>query len=78
MMRAAGTHHISRRQQGKVTKPLAVQDARESLITATVREFFPATDDFAGGEFKGTIEGVDAKVTQEDGSIAKGIFYRVK
>ena len=77
-MRAAGTHYISRRQKGNLTEPLTVQEARESLIAATVRKFFPATDDFAGGEFNGTIEGVDAKVTQEDGSIAKGIFYRVK
>lgn len=77
-MRAAATHFMSRRQKGKLTEPLTVQDARQSFIAASVRKSFPAIDGFAGGAFNGTVEGVDAKVTQEDGSIAKGIFYRVK
>ena len=77
-MRAAGAHNVSRRQHSKLVEPLTVQDARQSFIAATVRKFSPASDDFAGGEFNGAVEGVDAKVTQEDGSVAKGIFYRVK
>lgn len=77
-MRASGAHFMSRRQKSKLVEPATVQDARQSLIAATVRKAFPATDDCAGGDFHGTVEGVDSKVTQEDGIVAKGIFYRVK
>lgn len=77
-MRAAGATYIAKHQKASLTEPGNIQDARQMLVTASVRKTFPPTDDFAGGQFNGTVEGVDGRVTQEDGSVVKGIFYRVK
>ena len=77
-MRAARASKMSKGQDSSLTEPATLQEARQRMVTASVRKTFAACDDFAGGDFTGVVEGVDGRVTQEDGSVAKGIFYRVK
>ena len=73
-----GPAYMSRRQKGSLNEPRTVHEAREIFTAAKVQKLFPATDDFAGGTFNGTVEGVDGKLAQEDGSIVAGIFYRIR
>ena len=77
-MRAVGPSYMSRRQKSSLVEPKSLQEARQTITAATVKKFFPATDDFAGGTFNGSVEGVDGKIAQEDGSVLSGVFYRVK
>ena len=77
-MKAVGTTYMSRRQKSSLAEPLSLQEARQTITAATVQKFFPATEDFAGGTFNGTVAGVDGKSAQEDGGILSGVFYRVE
>lgn len=77
-MRAVGPSYMSRRQKASWTEPKSLQEARQTMTAATVQKFFPATNDFPGGTFNGTIAGVDGKIAQEDGSVLCGVHYRVE
>ena len=77
-MRAAGSSYMSRRQKSNLVEPKSLQEARQTITGATVHKFFPATDDFAGGTFNGSVAGVDGKIAQEDGSVLSGVYYRVE
>lgn len=77
-MRPAGSSYMSRRQKLNLVEPNSLQEARQTITAATVQKFFPATDDFAGGTFNGTVAGVDGKIAQEDGSVLNGVYYRVE
>ena len=77
-MRSVGPSYMSRRQKGSLAEPRSLQEARQTMTAATVQKFFPATADFPGGTFNGTVVGVDGKVAQEDGSVLSGVHYRVE
>ena len=70
--------YMSRRQKATLQEPESLQQARQTIKSAKVQKFFPANGDFAGGTFNGTVEGVDGKIAQENGSILSGIFYRIR
>ena len=69
---------MSKRQKATLVEPLTLQEARQTMNAAKVQKFFPANSDFPGGTFNGTVEGVDGKIAQEDGSILSGVFYRIR
>lgn len=77
-MRAAGSSYMSPRQKASLVEPQSLQEARQSITAATVQKFFPATDNFAGGTFNGTVAGVDGKIAQGDGSVLSGLYYQVE
>ncbi|KAL3161009.1 hypothetical protein ABBQ38_009395 [Trebouxia sp. C0009 RCD-2024] len=77
-MRAAASSYMSRRQKSSLVEPKSLQEARQTITAATVQKFFPATDDFAGGTFNGTVAGVDGKIAAEDDSVLNGVYYRVE
>ena len=77
-MQTVGATYMSRRQKASLSEPKSLQEARRTITAATVQKFFPATNEFSGGTFNGTVAGVDGKIAQEDGSILSGVFYRVE
>lgn len=77
-MRAMGPVYMSRRQKSSLCEPQNLQGARETFTAAKVQKFFAANDNFAGGTFNGVVEGVDGKIAQEDGTVLRGIWYRIK
>ncbi|KAA6429283.1 MAG: structural maintenance of chromosomes 6 [Trebouxia sp. A1-2] len=77
-MRAMGPVYMSRRQKASLSEPQSLQAARETFTAAKVQKLFPANDQFAGGTFTGVVEGVDGKIAQEDGTVLRGIWYRIK